>query len=437
MEHWYIGFRTVGSIDHVINKIKNSNLSHILSSHLCYEKRVKKGEFYFFVGVNTARKPEDDEEITNDLREILNQLGLRNLGIYVYFDDIKKMAKEVEVNSVRKLKIYSHEQQPVDPFSYIESEGEIITETQTLEAYQDLLYIMSLYGKGTWQSFRDLCGATGLDSTGLKSKQIMRHLRLLGHVELINHGRDWVVAPPCLVQPDINPNNQSGYTVFLAGQRSKSIINSLAYYVHTIEPHPYKNAPECIYIHFDNQEEAQEFAYKHHYHQVGTVARTMVEQLPTLDEWESLLSSQLIVTAHYNFSEWRDGMFTPLEGLPQKTGLYELTPRNNTSHIPKQTLYYDASREQWLKTDWYGLRYLMLKRTGQNPKIYYHLQENIVMIHKNHLLPYLYEKALVLASGCLPTYRGQFICYSGISLGTIRGLSDKLEAELVEHKDDK
>jgi len=317
---------------------------------------------------------------------------------------------------------------PLDPFSYIESDISP-SEGKTSQAYQNLLYIMSMYGKGTWQSFRGFCKVIGLDP-----KQIMRHLRLLGHVELINHGRDWVVAPPCLVQPDINPNSQSGYTVFLAGQRSKSIVDFLSYYAHTIEPHPYKNAPECIYIHFNNQEDAQEFASRHHYHQVGTVARTMVEQLPTLDEWESLLPSQLIVTAHYNFSEWRDGVFTPLEGLPNKTGLYEVKHRNSLSNIPKQTLYYDAGREQWLKTDWYGLRYLMLKRTGKNPKIHYNPQENLVIIDKNHILPYIYEKALVLASGCLPTDRGDFISYSGVSRETIHLLSSKIEAELVEHK---
>src|SRR5262249_29791524 len=155
-----------------------------------------------------------------------------------------------------------------------------------------------------------------------------------------NEGQNWVVTPSCIVETSAD---DSQYCVFLAGQRSPHLIQSLQQVAQVeSEQHPYGNAPEVVRIRFNSQAEAMDFAKSYtqqHYslYLAGRADLQIASTLPDLASWEASLTSLSLVKGSYTYEQWMSDDFCPLKGLPKETGLYRLTHDSKRFDHPQLT----------------------------------------------------------------------------------------------------
>lgn len=437
MERWYVGFRTRKSpyeLTESLGRLVRQHKLGDLITRACYERRTR-GEYYYFVGVISEEKG----NLPNEVPSLLRQLGLYDQGNHVYYDEIQGwVSKEIEAFNFRQIRMVQPTRYtPTDPFDfapYPEDSSDGIGETKP--AFNQLLHWLSAYGRGTWQQFRTICTELGIDTTGEYSRRISRRLRSLGHIELSKDGQNWFVAPSCLVQVD-DENHQ--YRAFLAGQRSLRLHEELqreAAHI-SVTAQPYRNAPEGYLVSFPDETSAQTFvdAYSRQHHLirlVGYAGLKIASHLPSLDEWEASLSTPLIVKGHYSFEQWIGGSRFKSVPLPKETGMYRLKHDSKGFEHPQMTLYYNADTKTWRRAEWYGIRFLTLRRTGISCDVRYDHARHELAIHRDQRWPDLYERSLVLASGQLPSYHNSHAIYTNISAEQAHILADKLGANLVE-----
>jgi len=407
----------------------------------CYEKGAgnkKQGEYYYFIGVISEEKGVIPDDKNNVLHTVLSQLSLYNIGLYVDYDEIQPMAsKEIEGFNFRQIKMVRLKKYlPNDPFDFAASAEDSNIAEDTKPVFNQLLFCLSAYGRGTWQQFRAICVEIGIDSTGEYARRISRNLRALGHIELSRDGQNWFAAPSCLVQID---DGDHQYHTFLAGQRSPRLLEMLQRETHvTITSQPYSNAPERVLITFPDESAALAFAddYSRQHHPIrsaGYAGLKIASVLPSLDGWETTLPILSIVKGNYHFEKWVDSGFESMS-LPQDSGMYRLTHVSERFEHPQLTLYYDADTGIWRKADWYGIRFLALRRTGSSCDVHYDPVQHDLAVSRDQRWPDLYERSLVLASGQLPVFHGNHAIYSNISASQAHLLTGKLGANLIEHR---
>lgn len=438
MERWYAGFRTRKSpyeLTESLGRLVRQHKLGDLITRACYERRTG-GEYYYFVGIISEEKGNIPEEVPF----VLRQLALYDQGIYVYYDEIQHMAsKEIESFNFRQIRMAQPRKYiQSDPFDFTASAEEgLRTTDETSPAFNQLLICLSAYGRGTWQQFRTICAEIGIDSTGEYSRRISRRLRSLGHIELSKDGQNWYAAPSCLVQVD---DGYHQYHAFLAGQRSHRLLEELQRESArtSVTAQPYGNAPEEYLVSFPDETSAQSFAdtYSRQHHPirlVGYAGLKIANHLPSLDEWEVSLSEPSIVEGHYSFEQWVGGGSFKSIPLPKETGMYRLKHDSKGFEHPQMTLYYNADTKTWRRAEWYGIRFLTLRRTGISCDVHYDHARRELAIHRDQRWPDLYERSLVLASGQLPSYRNSHAIYTNISAEQAHILADKLGANLIEH----
>ena len=99
------------------------------------------------------------------------------------------------------------------------------------------------------------------------------------------------------------------------------------------------------------------------------------------------------------------------------------------------SLFYDAEYEQWLQADWYDLRFLAFQTIGNtNSEVVYRPGSAELLVPLAERWPLLYERALVLASGLLPSISTdrEWLKYQGISRELCTLLADKLNLLVME-----
>lgn len=446
MERWYKGFHATGrklamkNIKDFSKRVSYFGLSNLIS-HVCLESNAfKKGQYYFFIGIESERKDYIPIDVLPQFENLISDMGFQDAGFSGYFDEIESMVDpEIEIERVLQVKTWQpQKKEPIDPYSYIHSDDITSKQVSNLTyKYNQLLYWLSAYGRGTWQQFRSTCEALGLDSDGKSAGRIMRRLRSLGHIELARNGQYWFIAPACFIEI---PTESKQYQTILAGQRIPLMIqqmennssNSVEF-----ELQPYSNAPEAIRVTFSRKYDAENFIEDFQQHcsiyLVGQASLKIASELSDLSTWEQNLPTLDIVTVYYDYEQWIDGRFQSVIS-PKETGMYRLTHNAERFEHPQITLYYDANRDDWRKADWYGLRYLMLKRTGRECQFDYNHNLKTLSIDKDVRLPDMYERSLVLASGRLPIYRNEQIIFGAISDDLAHIVAHKLEAELIEFK---
>jgi hypothetical protein len=154
--------------------------------------------------------------------------------------------------------------------------------------------------------------------------------------------------------------------------------------------------------------------------------------LPGLDEWEAALPVLSIVKGHYRFERWVDGDLESVP-LPRETGMYRLTHNPERFEHPQLTLFYNADTDTWRRADWYGIRFLALRRTGTSCDVHYDSARRELAVALEQRWPDLYERSLVLASGQLPSFHNDHAIYTNISATQAHILASKLGANLIEH----
>jgi hypothetical protein len=434
---WYSGFSYKGKPQTLVTLISQKVNDYDLSKYIPLiriEKKAKKGQFYFFVAIESEQPGEHPSQVKDYLIPLpCFQYPIKGKPSFTY-EEIKPMvgvAHEVHdyTNPIPYEVAPSLESE--DPFasfwvSYPAEEYQL----ESAQKYQDLLYWLSAYGRGSWELFKQVCQTLNI----LHPTRVIRRLKLLGHLETSANGKQWSIAPTTLV----HLNSAGGCSNFiLCGQQSPILLKQLKRFakIYAVEQHlPY--APSVKIISFSESivltevidTIKQELGLS--IYNAGNAALTLSSILPSLKEWQLGLNSLPgIVNSLYDWKYYQNGDFIPCS-LPQLPGLYQMWS-SEKSDKPILTIFYEAQTDTWRQGDWYGLRFLALQIEKQECIARYEKDSLRLAIPCAQRWPELYERALVLASGKLPKYKeteggNLWLIYENISFALVEILTQKL-----------
>lgn len=405
----YVGVRTVGKPDQVLQKVKLSvqrlGLARTVPV-IKIEKRASR-EFYLFLAVEAS----EGDIMPEPINQAFKIAGIKGEKFWpMSIDEIKKMtaSMDIDIHAFNSLRYRSQWQKEVSSFEDIE-ESEITTYNTSMNSpesgnsYNHLLYWLSSVGLGSWHSFAKTCMALGLVDDARKARNVFRNLRLLGHVECSQDGLRWQVCPSTMV---LSPGADF---CFLCGQRTPALEEQLSHQhsITYINQHSYKGPP-AIRIDISDQLHTDSNGII----SAGQTSLRLADFLPNIEGWKQILPAVDRLNIHnYSFEKWEDDEYCPYSEFFQRgkryegqSGLYRLTQMNG-KHSYTLNLYFDHEQQRWLKGDWYGLRYLSVHNEGKDLKAYYDGKQSYLAIENSQCWPLVYEKALVLASGRLPEIR--------------------------------
>ena len=442
-QRWYRAYCVYGSVktyvERISKQVRQYDLGDILP-RVCYERpgRKRRGnrQFYLFVGINSEIKAQIPEQIDEFLTQVLRLR--QHIGDFS-FEDIKTMvSSEIDIEDYARKIIYTPPPPPdFDvPFDFTtHSEMEPSHDGIPAEAFNQLLYWASTVGSGTWNSFKTMCHHFLKERSD--ARHIFRRLRLLGHVEYYDHGKKWTVCPPCLAQVSHSDYEQPHH--FLAGQRSQKFIQQLQELADVdILPQIGNYAPDCVCI--------KNVSHEHPAHilqhsglvdilspqYAGEASYRLASILPDLEGYQnSLILVAGIVPSFYATQKWHHNQFHDC-AFQHETGFYHFSSKRDEGYAPHFTLFYDASAKIWQQGDWYGLRYLARFKSGEHCNVFYDPSQSRIALPADYRWPDLYERALVLASGCLPERRQGWLYYKDVSPVVMHILTQKLFAKEVD-----
>jgi hypothetical protein len=446
MVRWYKGFRCSGvSPEAVFNDVQSLVRRYKLQGELSavrWEKLVGRGNFYFFVAIESEKRGDLPHVISSTLlllRRLKNPLpnpegfvleDIRNMVEREREIVVRDFAPRIDYNPPRRVPDF-------DPFAIVEplatSDYALADDiVRTTQAYDQLLLWLSAAGSGTRRVFVNACDVLGLARNGQEAGRIFRRLRILGHIETSRDGSRWSVAPPVLVKR--GSVDAAGANYFLCGQRNFSLLQALRRLAQVWEvPQPEGNAPAAAYLRTDDPEELlASLPYSDAWPYLrdgGEAALQLAWALPAIAEWPLTLEVVAGVDPHMSNLKWFNGADFVDTFFDGSGGLYEFWPladHQPQNAQPMLSLFYDVGRRLWLRGEWYGLRFLALQATGLNCLARFSEESNQLAIPINCRWPELYERALVLASGLLPTIKRNWLVYEGINLRLIEVLGQKL-----------
>ncbi|HIE00197.1 MAG TPA: hypothetical protein EYP59_07905 [Thiotrichaceae bacterium] len=436
LQRWYKGYSYRGSpkklVEQISNQVQQHNLSQVVPL-LRMEKGVKpRKPFYFFLAIESRQPGQIPSEV---IQSHLLELAYFNKPIpgaeRFNYEEIKSM-----VGIAHDVHDYTHnipyQPKPVsydNPFDFMtssNSERSLHDDGKDFShQYERLLYWLSALGGGSWESFKKACQSLELT----EPKRILRRFKLLGHLESSADGLKWSMSPIALVK--VNSQSESQEFV-LCGQRSLKLVQRLEQLATVISKNQ-ADAPPCIHIQLAHSENVSDLIEQINAEfsiiDAGDASRQLANIFPDISKWKQGLKPlqgikpSLYEWKHFNGEEFVDGIF---EG---KAGMYQMWPMAETDR-PHYTLFYDPESEAWLQGDWYGLRFLALQYNTQ-AKIYarYDSSTKRLAIPTQLRWPELYERALVLASGQLPTRQDSGLLYDKVGLEVVRQLTTKLNVK--------
>jgi hypothetical protein len=430
----YIGISTVGSPPRVLEKIRQAVQQFNLMRRIPIIKieRKPKRQFYVFLAIQEAT----DDRLSDDVLQFLRAAGLTGSPYLVNGSEIETMTgkAEIEIHLLNKLKyraLWSSESAG-DPFdlsdmSPIEAS---IDDPEMSQRYNKLLYWLSATAEGRWETFARACKVLQLADDSQKARHIFRRFILLGHIECSSNGADWMVCPAALVQTPTKIDQ--GY---LCGQRTPRFLGKIRERWTIEETHqPNNQCPQRMEVGCRNTRESYDEPLA--LEMAGIASVKLTEILPGLEAWKAMLTRiDKFITAHYVVERWDGDQYIPytfVEGAAE-SGLYRLT-RGEGKAAYRLVLYFDQEHQRWLKGDWYGLRFLTLHSTNVNFEAIHNQQTNELFIQAEQRWPLIYERALVLASGLLPTKADnpKWLRYQDIPKELAQSLANKLGVHLEE-----
>lgn len=432
---WYLGYKCRKNpqelVKNISQKVQEFNLSQYIPL-LRLEKRVKpRGEFYFFIAIESLKKGEIPENVTdsNLLKLDFFKTPAVHMGISFTYEQIKPM-----VGAAHDVHDYTNPI-PYQPLPKIICENPFELTAKLLvtnysppdvdvlsHRYEQLLYWLSALGYGTWESFKKACETLNIE----EPKRVLRRLKLLGHIEASPDGTRWSIAPSTLV----SVNSKSDFSFLLCGQRSIKLLDNFKQHADLKQINqPRGDAPPCIFIQIDNSNNIltllEKISAKFSLTNAGEVSKQLANMLPNIETWKrNLRNLQGIVTSCYEWERFDGNDFVPC-AYNSESGMYRMYNRQ-ISLNPLGTLFYDAECNCWLQGDWYGVRFLALQQMGDKCIFNYDYNNKQLAILASQRLPEIYERALVLASGILPTYIDSWLLYANIEPEVVHLLSAKL-----------
>lgn len=439
MNRQYVAVPTRGNAKQIFDRIRKSVQTARLTRTIPVVKfeRNPRGEFYVFLAVENS----EDLHIPDDVATVLRRAGLRrNPHWPLEPAAIQPMTGgvELEIHSFNALTYKSLWTNDIgDPFdlSDASSEAEESGDSTLEENHNRLLYWLSATAEGTWQTFARVCNVLQLAADVSDARSIFRRLILLGHIESSSDGQKWSICPTTLVQCAANPE-----MCFLAGQRTPKLIKQFneRWELENI-PQPSYHGPSCVKIQGVSSSELADNGFRPEH--AGVAATQFAQLLPDLESWKGTLPCiDRLSTPRYNIEIWDGKQFSRCDTFYERdgqyvgeSGMYRLI-RDEGTNPYRLVLYLDQPSQQWLRGDWYGLRFLAYDTAERDFEVRYHLDSNDLLMPVDERWPLLYERALVLASGMLPcrVENSRMLRYSGIPSESIQLLTDKLNVSIQE-----
>jgi len=440
MLRWYAGFPCVGKPDVIVQQIGKKVYDLALGNTVPVVRleRRARGQFYLFLAIVS----EQPGIIPQEAAPLLQLPYLKTRLPHAFtLDEIRSMVGfdivTIDTGSIIPYH-YTPPQPYQDPFqpSDIGRGGREHSQGHQHGAVFDrLLLWLSSTASGTWPTFQSTCQALGLLNSTQSAYSIVRRLRLLGHIECSPTGARWSAAPSALTRTSMAPGETITYV--LCGQRSDELCTWLAQHAKVVvTPQEYGDAPSTVTVSTDNSDALDEALVASGLpgppRVGGIVALDLARTLPTLDHWVTMLLAlpgiepALFDTMHFDGAEFVPAVFT------RRSGFYQLWPLGRdgrTANRPKYTLFYEAATDRWLRGDWYGLRYLSRYLAGDVCPASYDPSLSRLAIPVEWRPPELYERALVLASGRLPSTSGPWLIYDHITPELLTELEGKLRMQ--------
>jgi hypothetical protein len=398
---WYSGYQTNGHPKDLTEQLsrysKRKKLTEWLRT-LCFEKSSGRGEFYFFIGMDTdewGTMPEPLQDALEEFRYCSNPVNepqtLEQIKTFVSGQlEVEHFGGKIGLHTLLEMGIL---EDPLD-FSKLD---EMPRDHVPDPAWNKMLYWLSSVGTGSWETFARACTVLGFSS----AKSVLRQLKLLGHLESSHQTNRWMINPAHAVQI-------SDREWVLCGQRSPQMLDTLEvtqsaqgrWSVTTLEG-------------FEGQDAEWSLG-------------RFLEILPNIDTWRRSLYSPKGIDS-YKLKRYEQGDFRPYtKSLEQ--GFYQIFGKQETE--PRYTLFWDREIGGWRQGDWYGLRFL----SYEQPWIHYDPHSQKLAVLAEQRFPEIYERALVLASGYLPQWLEGYLVYSNISQENVCHLAKLLKLEIKENE---
>ncbi|MDL5053456.1 hypothetical protein QQ056_07860 [Oscillatoria laete-virens NRMC-F 0139] len=441
VQRWYKGYKYKGNPKELIKQISKKIQEHNLSQYipiLRLEKGAKSRKvFYFFLAIESEEKGKIPLQVRDS--KLLDCPLLKIPAVpgdpYFTYQEIKPMvgvAHDVYdyTNPIPYKKIQkSNNDNPFDWIVSLHIDKESPNVGELSQRYEKLLYWLSALGSGTWESFKKACDALGLE----EPKRILRRFRLLGHIESSLDGSRWSTAPTAFVEVSSESDSQE---FILCGQRSKHLLEKLQEYTTVKISNQFTgDAPPDVRLQLDSLDELAYIVEQVRTQlgititDAGNASLKLATVLPELTAWkQGLRRLQGIVPSLY---EWRrfDGSDFVECSFCGITGMYQMFPTQESDR-PYLTLFYDSETHTWQQGDWYGLRFLALHYGNHQCIAHYDPTAARLAIPLSQRWPELYERALVLASGRLPSYQrteqSAWLIYENVGLDLVEQLTKKL-----------
>jgi len=461
---WYKVFLIQGYQErrkNVIGDIQDLITKNDLSEHIPFMYIEQTGgsiiNSYVFLLIKSEILYKVPQEVEKYLIQILDSKQYRlNIRFpkylnFRYYDEIINFLKEERKQVKNKLEIYNFgitiPYKPVvpnddpNPFNLLGDVSTAIVNSLPPENYDLLLYWISSLGSGSWESFRSACNMLKIS----EPKRLLRRLKLLGHIETSADGSRWSGTPIALVS--VKALQQDSQEFILCGQRSLNLLDILEEQASNASidteyiDQPQRDAPQCIRVRLGADLEAidqlvevlrdRNIAIQN----VGNASLKFAEALPTWQEWMQTLSriSAPILGYDYAYYDIEQERFVECN-FPNLTGMYQLGHQRLLQLTP-HVCFFDKASDRWFQGDWYGLRFLALQYSDQRLMAKYDRDTNNLYIPLSQRWSEIYERALVLSSGCLPSevktnHFGRTLQYQNVQAEVAELLANKLNINL-------
>jgi hypothetical protein len=450
MPRWYAGFQCYAKgRESLIRQIAQQVKQHDLREFVPV-MRVEKGRrgnlFYLFLAIEGTEAGEIPDEICMPLLH-LSALhkpvpGPDGSGFHPFtLEEIRPMVgvEHKVYNYARQIPYVPRKSYELrDPFAYQDQavpDKDVHVEEMLLRShrYDRLLHWLSAAGSGSWQIFQNVCHTLGLEGKQDTPAQVLRRLRLLGHIETSPDRARWSSTPTVLVP------SADECSFFLCGQRDNVTLQRLRQVAHVEEKvQPKGEAPALVLINIpDSNAFLKRILQMEPLIRVAKNAALRLAQiLPALTDWKHTLETLPHFSPYqYQAKRFFSTDFVEADFDRSASGFYQFWPLKQTrsaSDRPEYTLFYDAEHEQFLRGDWYGLRFLALQANGVPCPVAYEVSSRRLAVPWAWRWPELYERALVLASGQLPSYHNKCLIYEAITPQILAELTSKLNLECEE-----
>jgi hypothetical protein len=397
-----------------------------LVPRVCHEKIKARGnvEFYLFVG-HVSTENDDDETTVGAFFDKIAEQHWFGTALPEEFqrEQIKTMAgQDVRVEEFARRLRYKPLVIPDagDPFAEEEDEDLSLSELELTQRFDRLLIWMSAHAEGSFATLDAARRALGIE---IDTRRVLRALRLLGHCETSRDGSRWSMAPSAVIQIE------EGCFV-LAGARDGSLIQGLRdhFPARTEQvPQPSGTGPSTFRVLTADPGDLSELKVT-----VEQQAdRDLARALPSIGGWAEALESVPVDRSGFTSRRLTGDDFAEVGVFKSEAGLYQLQGAGANSRAFH--LYYSPELG-WRRGEWTGLRFLARLREFGKARCTFDAETHRLFVPFDWRWPEIYERALVLSSGQLPTRddngTGAWLVYASVERELLELLQPRLELEV-------